>query len=86
MLPDADDFPSPAPELAGDAAVAGHVGLAFAVPEGAVGVRTGGALGADVPTASAARWWNVKCQDVTPFPYCSPKVTSNSAITLTSPA
>ena len=41
MLPDADDFPSPAPKLAGDVAVAGHVGLAFAVPAGAVGVRAG---------------------------------------------
>ena len=45
MLPDADDFPSPAPERAVHAAVAGHVGLAFAVPEGAVGFRPGVALG-----------------------------------------
>jgi hypothetical protein len=52
MLPDADDFPSLPPELAGDAAVAGHVGLAFAVPEGAVGFRAGVALGAAVPEAS----------------------------------
>ena len=52
MLPDADDFPSPAPELAGDAAVVGYVGLAFAVPEGAVGFRAGGALAAAVPKAS----------------------------------
>ena len=52
MLPDADDFPSPAPKLAGDVAVAGHVGLAFAVPEDAVGFRAGVALGAAVPEAS----------------------------------
>ena len=52
MLPDADDFPALVPELAGDAAVAGHVGLAFAVPEGAVGFGTGVALGAAVPEAS----------------------------------
>jgi transposase len=26
------------------------------------------AVGAVVPAASAARWWNVKCQDVTPLP------------------
>ncbi len=38
-MPDADDFPALPAELAGDAAVAGHVGLAFAVPEGAVGFR-----------------------------------------------
>ena len=41
MLPDADDFPALATELAVHAFVAGHVGLAFAVPEGAVGVRAG---------------------------------------------
>ena len=52
MLPDADDFPSPAPKLAGDVAVAGHVGLAFPVPEGAVGFRAGVALGAAVPEPS----------------------------------
>ena len=52
MLPDADDFPSPAPKLAGDVAVAGHVGLAFAVPESAVGFRAGVALGAAVPKAA----------------------------------
>ncbi len=52
VLPDADNFPTPAPELARDAAVAGHVGLAFAVPKGAVGFRTGVALGAAVPEAS----------------------------------
>ena len=52
MLPDADDFPSPAPELAGNTAVAGHVGLAFPVPEGAAGFRAGVAFGAAVPEAS----------------------------------
>ena len=52
MLPDADDFPSPAPERAVHAAVAGHVGLAFAVPEGAVGFRAGVALGTAVPEAT----------------------------------
>ena len=67
MLPDADDLPFPAQELAGDEAVAGYVGLAFAVPEGAVGFGTRVTLGAAVPTASAARWWNVKCQDGTPI-------------------
>jgi len=66
MLPDADDFPSPAPELAGDAFVAGHVFLAFADPEGAVGFRPGVALAAVTPIASAVRRRNVKCQDVTP--------------------
>ena len=55
MLSGADDFPSPAPELAGDATVADHVALAFAVPEGAVGFRAGVALGAVVPTASSVR-------------------------------
>jgi len=45
MLPDADDFPALAAELAGDAAVAGHVGLAFAVPKSAVSFRPGVALG-----------------------------------------
>ena len=29
MLPDADDFPSPAPKLAGDAFVASHVVFAL---------------------------------------------------------
>ena len=57
VLPGADDFPSPAPELAGDATVAGYVGLAFAVPEGAIG-----ALGADVPIASAVRRQNVRAR------------------------
>ena len=52
MLPDADDFPALAPELAGDAAVAGHVGLAFAVPKCAVGFWAGVAFGAAVPEAS----------------------------------
>ena len=50
-------FASPAPEPAGDAAVVGYVGLAFAVPEGAVG-----ALGADVPIASAVRRQNVRAR------------------------
>ena len=59
VLPGADDFPSPAPELAGDAAVAGHVGLAFAVPEGAVGFRPGVALAAVTPIASAVRRRNI---------------------------
>ena len=58
-MPDADDFPSPAPEPAGDAAVAGHVGLAFAVPEGAVGFRVAGALAAVTPIASAVRRRNI---------------------------
>ena len=62
MLPDADDFPAPAAELAGDAAVAGHAGLAFAVPEGAVGVRAGVALGADVPIVSAGRRQNIRAR------------------------
>ena len=66
QLPDADDFSSPAPELVGDAAVADHVALAFAVPEGAVGFRAGVALGAVVPTASSVRRRCVKCQDATP--------------------
>ena len=52
QLPDADDFPSPAPELASNALIAGHVVFAFAVPEGAVGFGAGVALGAAVPEAS----------------------------------
>ena len=52
MLPDADDFPSPAPKLAGDVAIAGYVGLAFAIPEGAVGFRAGVALRTAVPETS----------------------------------
>jgi hypothetical protein len=55
MLPDADDFPALAAELAGDAAVAGHVGLAFAVPKGAVGFRSGVALGAAMPSTIRRR-------------------------------
>jgi hypothetical protein len=62
MLPDADDFPSPASERAVHAAVAGHVGLAFAVPEDAVAVRTGGALAAVMPIASAVRRQNVRAR------------------------
>ena len=61
-LPDVDDFSSPAPELAGYVAVAGHVGLAFAVPEGAVGFRSGGALGVVVPAASAVKRQNVRAR------------------------
>ena len=49
VLPDADDFPALTAELARDAAVAGHVVFAFAVPEGAVGLRARVALGAAVP-------------------------------------
>ncbi len=52
MLPDADDFPSLPAELAGDAAIAGHVLFTFAAPEGAVGFRAGVALGAAVPEAA----------------------------------
>ena len=52
MLPDADDLPAFVAELAGYALVAGHVFFAFAVPEGAVGFRTGVALGAAVPETS----------------------------------
>ena len=61
-LPDVDDFSSPAPELAGYVAVAGHVGLVFTVREGAVGVRAGVALGADVPIVSAGRRQNVRAR------------------------
>lgn len=52
MLPDADDLPPLAAELAGDAAVAGRVVFAFAVPELPVGFGAGVALGAAVPEAS----------------------------------
>ena len=52
VLPDAEDFPALAAELARDAAVAGHVVLAFAVPESAVGFGPSIALGASVPEAS----------------------------------
>ena len=45
---------------AGDAFIAGHVGLAFAVPEGAVGFRAGGALAAVMSTASAVKLQNVR--------------------------
>ena len=54
-LPDADDFPSPTVELAGDAAVAGHVALAFTVPESSVGFRSGVALGAAMPSTIRRR-------------------------------
>jgi hypothetical protein len=59
-LPDADDFPALAAELTVDAFIAGHVFLAFAVPESAVGFRAGVALGADVPIASAVRHQKVR--------------------------
>ena len=62
MLPDADDFPAPAPELAGYVAVAGHVGLVFTVREGAVGVRAGVSLAAAMPIASAVRRQNVRAR------------------------
>ena len=62
MLPDANDFPSPAPELAGDSLIAGHVGLAFAAPEGVVGFRSGGALAAAMPTASAVKRQNARAR------------------------
>ena len=62
VLPDADDFPALAAELAVDAAVAGRVGFAFAIPEGAVGFRTGVALGASVPIASAGRRQKVEAR------------------------
>jgi len=52
VFPDANDFPALAAELAVDAAVSGRVGLAFAVPKGAVGFRSGVALGAAVPETS----------------------------------
>ena len=65
MLPDSDDPPAFTPQLPVHALIAGHVGLAFPVPECAVGFRPGVALGTGVPTASAAMRRNVKCQDVT---------------------
>lgn len=52
MLPDADDMPSAFAELAGDASVADHAGLALVVPEGGVGFRKGVALRAAVPETS----------------------------------
>lgn len=51
-MPDADDFPSPAPELARDAAVAGHVVFALFVPELPVGFGARVALGTAVPETS----------------------------------
>ena len=60
VLPDADDFPALATELAVHAFVAGHVGLAFAVSEGAVGFRAGVALAAATPTASVVRRQNAR--------------------------
>lgn len=52
MLPDADDFPALATELAVDSSVAGHVVIALFVPEGTVGFRAGVAFGASVPETS----------------------------------
>ena len=52
MLPDADDFPSNTPESEIHAAVAGHIGLAFTVPEGAIGFRAGVTLWATGPKTS----------------------------------
>ena len=62
MLPDADDAPALAAELAGDAAVAGHVFFAFTVPEGSIGFGAGVAHGAVVPDASAVRRQNVRAR------------------------
>ena len=59
MLPDADDFPALASELAGDAPVAGYVVLALLVPEFPVGFRAGVALGAAVPEASVDKDGNL---------------------------
>ena len=56
-MPDADDLPAFTPQLPVHAFVAGYVGLAFTVPEGAVG-----ALGADVPIASAVRRQKVRAR------------------------
>jgi len=52
VLPDADDFPSPAPELAGDAAVVRHVVFALFVPELSVCFGPLVAFGAAVPEPS----------------------------------
>jgi hypothetical protein len=52
VLPDADDFPSLAAELAVDTFVAGHVLLALSIPECAVGFRAGIAPRAPVPKTS----------------------------------
>ena len=52
VLPDADDFPALAAELASDAFIAGHVFLALFVPEFPVGFGAGVAPGAAVPEAS----------------------------------
>jgi hypothetical protein len=71
VLPDADDFPSLPAEMAGDAFIAGYVVLTLFIPEGAVGFRAWVAPGAVVPTASAAKRSNVKCQDVPHFSLCS---------------
>lgn len=60
VLPEANGFPSLPAELAVAAFIAGHVVLAFAVPEGSVGFRTGVALRADMPIASAVRRQKVR--------------------------
>ena len=52
MLPDADDFPALATELAVHAFVTGHVVFALFIPELPVGSGAGVALGATVPEAS----------------------------------
>lgn len=52
MLPDAEDGPAEAAELAGDVAVAGAVGGELGVPEGPVVLRAGGVTGAAVPEAA----------------------------------
>jgi hypothetical protein len=52
VLPDADDFPALASELAVHAAIAGHVVFALFIPELPVGFRAGVALWAAVPKTS----------------------------------
>ena len=52
MLPDADDFPALASELAVHAAIASHVVCAFFVPEFPVGFWAGAAPGAATPETS----------------------------------
>jgi hypothetical protein len=74
VLPNADDFPSLPAELKVHAFVAGYVVLALFVPEFPVSFRTGVALGADMPIASAVRRQKVRdcyIQDIglTPFAF-----------------
>lgn len=52
MLPDADDFPALASELAVYAAIASHVVLTLFIPELPICFRAGVALGAAVPKTS----------------------------------